>query len=85
MRDLWAGLPILGQDLLILLALLLPVAVIGGALLRGFAPWPLALGMIRRFGWINAVFVALIAISVGMGIGLVAQERGLRRGTADAA
>ena len=85
MSDLWAGLPSLAQDLAILVALLAPVAVIAVALLRGFAPWPLALGMMRRFGWINAVFVALIAVSVGMGIGLVAQERGLRQGSARAA
>ncbi|SEN54616.1 FtsX-like permease family protein [Palleronia pelagia] len=85
MRDFWAGLPIWGQETLILIALLLPLALMAATLLRGLAPWPLALGMIRRFAWINAVFVALIAVSVGMGIGLIAQERGLRQGTADAA
>jgi len=85
MRDFWAGLPIWGQETLILIALLLPLALIATTLLRGLAPWPLAFGMIRRFAWINAVFVALIAVSVGMGIGLIAQERGLRQGTADAA
>jgi len=41
--------------------------------------------MLWRFRWANAIFVLLIATSVGMGIGLLAQERGLRIGSAKAA
>ena len=85
MRDLWDMLPALGQDILITLALLLPVAVIGALLLRGFAPLPLVRAIVWRFRWPNLMFVLLIAISVGMGIGLIAQERGLRVGMAKAA
>lgn len=85
MRDLWDGLPVLAQELLILAALLAPVLVLGGLLLRGFAPWPLVRAILWRFRWANAMFVALIAVSVGTGIGLIAQERGLRIGTATAA
>lgn len=85
LRDLWDGLPVLAQDMAILLALLAPLLLIGGFLLRGFAPWPLVRAVLWRFRWANGMFVALIAISVGMGIGLIAQERGLRQGTAAAA
>ncbi len=85
LRDLWDSLPALAQDAAVLLALLAPLALIAALLLRGFAPWPLVRAILWRFRWANAMFVALIAISVGMGIGLIAQERGLRQGTAMAA
>lgn len=39
----------------------------------------------RRFAGTNAAFVALIALSVGLGAALTAQERGLREGSARAA
>lgn len=85
MRDVWLSLPYDVQDALILAALLVPAVAIGVALLRGLAPLPLVAAILWRFRWANAMFVALIAISVGMGIGLLAQERGLRAGTAQAA
>ena len=85
MSALWADLPVLAQDILWTLLLLLPALVVGIATLRGYAPWPLVRAILWRFRWPAAMFVLLIAISVGMGIGLLAQERGLRRGTAQAA
>jgi putative ABC transport system permease protein len=85
MRDLWESFPVLAQDLLIASGLLLPLVLIGAALLRGFHPWPLVWALLWRFRWANLMFVLLIAVSIGMGIGLVAQERGLRVGTAQAA
>ncbi|MFB2532166.1 ABC transporter permease [Paracoccus sp. p3-h83] len=85
MADLWAALPNLAQDLLLLAALLAPAMVIGALVLRGYRIAPLLAGLIRRQGWISATFVALIAVSVGIGTGLIAQERGLRAGTARAA
>lgn len=85
MSDLWADLPPLAQDLLWTLALLLPGFAAGALVLRGYAPWPLVRAMLRRFRWPSALFVLLIAISVGMGVGILAQERGLRRGAAAAA
>ncbi|SIS59287.1 putative ABC transport system permease protein [Roseivivax lentus] len=85
LRDLWDGLPVLVQDMAVLVALLAPLVILGTLLLRGFAPWSLVRAVLWRFRWANAMFVALIAISVGMGIGLIAQERGLRQGTAAAA
>ena len=84
-RDLWDGLPLWSQDLSSVLACLLPLLVVGLWLLRGFAPWPLVRAMLLRFRWTNALFVGLIAVSVAMGIGLIAQERGLRQGSARAA
>lgn len=85
MRDLWQMLPNWGQDSLLLLALLAPAALIGALVLHGFRLGPLLGGLIRRQLWISAVFTLLIAVSVGLGVGLIAQERGLRQGTAQAA
>ncbi len=85
MRDLWDGLPLIAQGLLTTAALLLPIVLIATVLLRGFHPWPLVRALLWRYRWANLMFVLLIAISSGMGIGLIAQERGLRVGTASAA
>lgn len=85
MADTWAALPPGLQDLLIALALLVPGLLAGALVLRGMAPWGLTGALLRRFGWVNLLFVLLIAVSVGLGVGLVAQERGLRQGSARAA
>ena len=85
MSDLWSDLPAWAQDLIMLAALVAPALVAGLLLLRGYAPAPLVRAVLRRFGWTNAAFVALIAVSVGLGVGILAQERGLRQGTAQAA
>ena len=81
MSDLWDGLSPWTQDALWLLALLLPALVIGVLVLRGLRPWPLVRAMLWRFRGVNALFVLLIAVAVGLGIALLAQERGLRAGT----
>lgn len=85
MTAIWQELTAGQQDALILLALLAPVLVAGVVVLRGYAPGTLVRALLWRFRWANLVFVLLIAISVGMGIGLLAQERGLRKGMAQAA
>jgi putative ABC transport system permease protein len=85
MGGFWASLPVLAQDLIVAAGLLLPALVVGFLVVRGYAPWPLVRAILWRFRWPNLLFVLLIAVSVGMGIGLLAQERGLRRGTAQAA
>lgn len=85
MRSLWALLPNWGQDLVQLVALLAPVLLIGLVVLRGFRIRPLLIGLLRRQLWISATFTLLIAVSVGLGVGLIAQERGIRAGTARAA
>ncbi|MCA0940145.1 FtsX-like permease family protein [Salipiger pacificus] len=85
MRLIWDALPALAQDIALLVLLLLPALLAGLLVLRGYAPWPLLRGFLGRFRWSAVLFVLLIAISTGMGIGLLAQERGLRRGTAQAA
>lgn len=85
MSDLWTHLPAFAPDLALLIVLLLPALVLGLLVLRGFATAPLVRGLLWRFRWPNVMFVALIAVSVGMGLGLIAQERGLRYGTAQAA
>ena len=83
--DLLARLPLAAENTLILMGILLPVLVIGALVLRGFAVGPLLFALLRRQAWVSAVFTALIAVSVGLGVGLIAQERGLRQGTARAA
>ncbi len=85
MSELWRGLSAGTQDALIAAALLAPALIVAALVLRRLTPWPLVRALLWRFRWANGVFVALIAISVGMGIGLIAQERGLRVGTAEAA
>jgi len=85
MRDLWLSLPALAQDLMVLAALLVPIVAISLFLNRRFAVRSLVSAMLWRFRWANLTFVALIAIAVGMGAGLIAQEQGIRQGTASAA
>jgi putative ABC transport system permease protein len=82
---LWLDLPAGLQDLILALLLLLPAAVVGAAVLRRLSPWPLVRAMLYRFRAANAVFVGLIAVAVGIGVALTAQERGLRQGSARAA
>ena len=85
MRDLWDGMPVLAQDVALFALLLLPAVVVGLVTLRGYRPGPLLAGLIGRHRWVAAAFVLLIAVSVGIGAGLTAQERALRAGTARAA
>ena len=85
MNDLWLALGAGAQDAIWLGLLLLPAVIVGALVLRGLRPWPLVRAMLWRFRGPNALFVVLIAVAVGLGIGLLAQERGLRRGTAAAA
>ena len=80
----WSDLSATWQDALICLALLGPGVVAGLVVLRGFAPWALVAAFLCRFVWTNLLFVILIAASVALGIGLVAQERALRMGGARA-
>lgn len=85
MRDLWDGLPVLAQELLLIGIWLLPILLIGSALLYGFAVTRLIRAMLWRFRWANLTFVLLIAVAIGMGSALTAQERGIRQGSANAA
>lgn len=80
--DLWNRLPAHAQDALVLLGLLALPGVLGVVITRGFAPAPLLGGILRRHRWTCAIFVALVALSVGLGVGITAQERGLRQATA---
>jgi putative ABC transport system permease protein len=83
--DLWQSLSPLTQDILWLALLLLPAVATGLIVTWGFRPGALAGALLWRFRWTNLTFIALIAISIGVGVGLIAQERGLRKGTARAA
>ena len=85
LADLLAALPPRAEDAVITGALLLPVLLLGAVILRGFAVLPLLGGLLRRQAWVSVVFTLLIAVSVGIGVGLIAQERGLREGSARAA
>ena len=83
--DLWADLPATAQDALLLAALIAPGLLAGVVAIAGYRPFPLVAAMLWRSRWTNVLFVALIAVSVGIGVGLIAQERGIRQGTARAA
>ncbi|MBC7283424.1 FtsX-like permease family protein [Hoeflea sp.] len=83
--DGWQGLSPTAQDMLILLLLLAPAVLTGLVVTFGYRPFLLVRSLLWRYRWTNLVFVALIAVSVGLGVGLTAQERGLRQGTARAA
>ncbi|WP_244935009.1 FtsX-like permease family protein [Acuticoccus sediminis] len=85
LRDYWDGLAPNTQDALLTAGLLAPALLLGLILIAGFRPFPLVGAMLWRFRLTNVMFVALIAVSVGIGVGLIAQERGLRAGTARAA
>ena len=85
MTEMWRALSPGMQDALVALLLVAPGILAGAIVLRGLAPRALVRAMLRRFAWVNALFVLLIAVSVGVGTGLVAQERGLRQGSARAA
>lgn len=81
----WAATPATVQDVSAAILLLLPGLATGALVLRGFAPGGLARALLWRFRAANLVFVGLIAVSIAIGVGLTAQERALRQGSARAA
>ncbi|MEF2073965.1 ABC transporter permease [Consotaella aegiceratis] len=81
----WEALSPTVQDAIWLILLLLPAIVVGVVVVGGYRPFGLAGAMLWRFRWPSLLFAALIAVSVGIGVGLVSQERALRQGTARAA
>ena len=83
--NLWEGLSAGAQDSALLVLLLLPVLLIGIVLVAGYQPFQLVRSLLWRYRVINLIFIILIAVSVGLGAGLIAQERALRVGTARAA
>lgn len=85
MGDLWVAVPVTVQDVLGTALLVLPGLLVGALVLQGLDPWPLVGAMLRRYRAACATFVALIAVAVGLGAGLTAQERAIRAGTARAA
>lgn len=82
MTAAWHLLPNDAQDALVLVALLAPMLVFGWLICRGFALRSLLGGLLRRYLWTNLAFVVLVALSVGLGVGLISQERGLRQASA---
>ncbi|KMW57439.1 ABC-type antimicrobial peptide transport system, permease component [Candidatus Rhodobacter oscarellae] len=84
-QNFWQELSTNAQNALMAAGLVLPVLLCWVLVRRGFRPAPLVRAILWRYRWANAMFTLLIAISVGMGLGLIAQERGLRKGMAQAA
>ncbi len=85
LSGLWFNLSALQQDALILTALLAPVFLLAGLLLRGIEVEGLTRALLWRYRWTNTLFAALMALSVGLGIAVIAQECALRHGAARAA
>jgi putative ABC transport system permease protein len=83
--DLWFSLPLALRDGLTLLAVLAPAVLCGAFALRGYRAWPLVSALLRRHPATNLLLVGLVAASVGLGVAIVAQERALRQGSANAA
>ncbi|KAJ54838.1 hypothetical protein ACMU_13820 [Actibacterium mucosum KCTC 23349] len=82
---MWQSLTPFLQNIVLLLTLLAPLVVAGSCVLHGYRTASLTRALMWRYRWANILFVVLIAVSVGLGVGLLAQERGLRQGTALAA
>ena len=69
----------------IALSLLAPGILVGLLVVRNYSPWKLVQSLLWRYRWLNLFFILLMAISVGIGTALLAQEKALRTGTAKAA
>ncbi|MEQ5869337.1 FtsX-like permease family protein [Sagittula sp. NFXS13] len=65
--------------------LLTPIVLVAVLLCRGYAPGPLVRALLWRYRLVNCLFGGLIAVALAMGIAVLAQERGLREGSAQAA
>ncbi|MBZ8134568.1 FtsX-like permease family protein [Afifella sp. IM 167] len=85
LSDFWYALSPTAQDALLFALLLAPAILLGLVVVAGYRPFALVRAMLWRFRWTSLLFILLIAVSVGIGVGLIAQERGLRQGTARAA
>ncbi|MGG7566542.1 ABC transporter permease [Rhodovulum sp. DZ06] len=83
--DLWDRLPLDVQDGAVALALLAPGLLAGALACRGLRPWTAARALLRRNRGLNLLLAGLMALSVGLGAALTAQERALREGAARAA
>ncbi|AUH32432.1 FtsX-like permease family protein [Paracoccus tegillarcae] len=82
MSGLWHSLSAGAQDALVLAAILAPALLLGWMICRGLLVGPLVRSLLRRYRWTNLAFVLLVALSVALGVGLIAQERGLRQASA---
>lgn len=85
MIDIWQCVPAGLQDAILLFFLLLPGLFLGYWVIRGYRPWQLVSALLVRYRWLNLLFVLLIAVSVGAGTAILAQEKALRAGSARAA
>ena len=83
--SLWFELPALAQDLLVLAACLVPTLVAVLLVTRRYRVWPLVVALLRRHRRVSASCTALVAVSVALGIAVIALERGVRQSSARAA
>ena len=75
----WEALPALAQDVIWFAVLLLPALVTGLVVTRGYRPFGLVRAMMWRYRWTNALFVALIAVSVVLAVGATLASEWLGR------
>lgn len=85
MSALWSGIPVGVQNGLMFALLISPTVVLAFVMMRGHRPLPLSLALLRSNLWTSFGFMLLIAVSIAIGVGLIAQERTFRVGTAQAA
>lgn len=85
MSEIWSGTSAPIPNIVLMFALLSPTLLVGVVAMSGHAHWPLIRAVLGRHRAVSLVFTSLIAVSVAIGTGLVAQERALRQGTAKAA
>lgn len=72
------------EDALMAAALLAIPALCGLVVLWGYRPWVMIRALMRRAAGTSVLFVALMAVSLALGLILTAQERALRQASASA-
>ncbi|MEM0977924.1 MAG: ABC transporter permease [Pseudomonadota bacterium] len=85
MMTLWRTLPAIAQDGIAVILLVIPFIAITLAFAVGHRPFKLSRALMRAHLTTSFGFAALIGIALSVGIGLIAQERSLREGSAKAA
>ena len=85
LASFWSGLPAWVQDLAVLGAWLAPTPLAVLLVTARYRAWPLVRALLVRHRGVTIASLVLIALSVGLGVAILAEERGLRQASARAA